>query len=239
MKFPSWPTIKRLTLDILFPPVCLACEDFLMNEAGTTRGLCRICMAGIKSRDTLLCACCGARLPENVKTCHPKAAFILGAAADYENPVVRALIFRLKYERLRAASAPLQDLLGRYLSDLDFDWTNFMVIPVPLHPRRKRERGFNQAELLSQHVAELLRLPHETHALKRVRYEEPQAKIRTRAERELNMTGAFEADISIAKKNILLVDDVMTTGATLRAATEALKNAGARKIIALVVAKRN
>ena len=111
MSLPSWPIIKRVVLDILFPPVCLACENFLKNNADKKNWLCAECAGKIVIRDTLCCSVCGARLPENTKTCHRDAPFILAAATDYENPVSRALIFRLKYERLRAAEAPLQNIL--------------------------------------------------------------------------------------------------------------------------------
>ncbi len=239
MKPPSWTQIKKIVLDILFPAVCLACDAFLKTEFEINNHLCAGCRNQMTTRDTLLCSACGARLPENIKICHRDAPFMLAAATDYENAIVRSLIFRLKYERLKEAAAPLTALLSEYLSNLDFDWDGFVVAPVPLHPKRLRERGWNQAELLSNSIAALLKLPHLPGALRRVRYEEPQAKIRTRAEREINMLNAFEADKNIAGQNILLVDDVITTGATLRAAAAALKTAGCRRVIALVAARRS
>jgi ComF family protein len=239
MKLPSWPIVKRIILDILFPHVCLACENFLNTATEQDTGLCAPCSGQIFVHDTLFCFVCGARLPGNVKTCHKDAPLLLAAAADYENPIVRALIFRLKYERLRFAAEPLKNILADYLIKTDYDFHDFTVIPVPLHASRQSQRGFNQAEILSEAAAKILAVPHLPLAIKRIHHKYAQAALKTREERAENLEGAFAAKaVDVAGKNILLVDDVRTTGATLLSAASTLKNSGARKIIGLVVAKR-
>lgn len=125
-----------------------------------------------------------------------------------------------------------------YLSGINFDATDFVFIPIPLHPKRQRERGFNQAELLARDIAVAYPVPVLTNLI-RSKLTKPQAEIHDRQLRIENMNNAFTlADPSVVQgKNIALVDDVFTSGATMNAAVSVLKAAGAKKIIAITVAK--
>lgn len=239
MKLPSFATIKTVALDILFPPLCFACEKNLAPEE-KERNVCDACLASIALFDTLFCSVCGARLPGNVKTCHPAASYMLGSATSYRNDAVQRLIWRLKYEKLKTAAVPLTQLLARYLNSLDFSFVDFVVVPVPLHPERLEERGFNQAELLATAVAATLDIPLVADALRRIKATPAQAKMRGREEREANLLDAFAVaptNETLRGKNIVLVDDVFTTGATIGEAVKTLKSAGAKMIIALTVAR--
>ncbi len=239
MKLPSLAAIKDMVLDVLFPPLCFACEKNLLPEE-KAQNVCRVCLGSIALFDTLFCAVCGARLPGNAKICHPAAQYMLASAASYRNDAVQKLIWRLKYGKLRAAAVPLAGLLAQYLTALDYHFLGFTIVPVPLHADRLEERGFNQAELLAQSVAAHLQLPLVTDALTRVKATPAQAKMRDRAERSANLEGAFAVDphgTAVAGKNILLVDDVFTTGATISEAVKTLRIAGAKTIIALTVAR--
>ncbi|MDO8585005.1 MAG: ComF family protein [bacterium] len=239
MKIPSLAAIKDTVLDILFPPLCFACEKNLLPEE-KTQNVCAACFGSIALFDTLFCSVCGARLPGNAKICHPEALYMLGSAASYRNEAVQKLIWRLKYGKLRAAAVPLAGLLAQYLTTLDYHFLGFTVLPVPLHADRFEERGFNQAELLATHVAAHLRLPLVTDVLQRVKATPAQAKMRDRAERSANLADAFAINphsTAIAGKNILLVDDVFTTGATIGEAVRMLKTAGAKIVIALTIAR--
>jgi ComF family protein len=116
---------------------------------------------------------------------------------------------------------------------------NYIVIPIPLHKNRQRERGFNQAELLGKIISEKLNLVMRRDLLVRVKETKNQAELKNWKDRKKNLEKSFAvtAPEIIRKKNIILVDDVCTSGATIEEAAKTLKESGTRKIIALVVAK--
>ncbi len=153
------------------------------------------------------------------------------------------LIHALKYNRVRSTTAPLVHVLMQYISSRKelAAHGGFLLVPIPLHKKKMRERGFNQAEL----IAEMLytKLPDKFsycgNALIRTRDTQSQTAQKSHTERNKNMKDAFvvQNDYGIKGKIIFLVDDVSTSGATLREASRALKNAGARSVFGLVVAK--
>ncbi len=152
---------------------------------------------------------------------------------SYEG-ALRKLIHQFKYGKVETLARPFSKLLVRALPlDEDFD----VVIPMPMHWRKQWERGFNQAELLARPVAKRRGLKLSFN-LRRTRYTKAQAGL-SEAERRTNLKDAFRVKRpeQIAGKRILLVDDVFTTGATLRAAASALKAAGARRVTALTLAR--
>jgi ComF family protein len=112
-----------------------------------------------------------------------------------------------------------------------------MLVPVPLHPKRLRERGYNQASLLSKELGKLVGLPVEDDTLIRVKDSVPQARTRSAIERRRNVQDAFASHQRLEGKQILLIDDVCTTGATLDACATALKAAGAGSVWGLTVAR--
>ena len=116
---------------------------------------------------------------------------------------------------------------------------NYLIIPIPLHKDRERQRGFNQAELIGKIIGEILNLPAEKNILARHKKTESQAKMKNWEKRSENLADAFSLRSSeaIKNKNIILVDDVHTSGATISEAAKILKANGAKKIIALVIAK--
>jgi len=221
-------------LDLIFPPRCLSCQKNL--GCGV---ICDDCLSKIKINQTLFCGKCGARLPQPKKICHKNFPYLLGAATNYENEIAKNLIHSLKFQYIKAAAQPLGNLLIQYTEALSLPLKNFIVIPIPLSKKRLRGRGFNQAELIAKIFAEHFELPPETNLLVRTKNAKPQSEIKNLKERLLNVKDCFAVinQESVASKNILLIDDVITSGATLLEATAALKNAGARKIIALAVAK--
>ena len=149
--------------------------------------------------------------------------------------LVRNVIHRFKYNHAHYFQ-PLIDIwlnsASRYI-DTSHDW----VIPVPLHPLKEREREFNQAENMANVISSLLKTPLSTNTVERIKYTETQTHL-SRAKRLRNMQGAF----AIMRNNkihgaILLVDDVMTTGATVSACSHILKQAGARTVNVLTLAR--
>jgi ComF family protein len=155
------------------------------------------------------------------------AAYSFG---PYEG-VLRQLIHLFKYAKMRTLERPLSALLVRALArDEAFD----AIVPVPLHWRRRFQRGFNQADLLARGVARATGIPI-VRALRRIRSTSTQAGLSNRTRRQ-NVTSAFRSR-NVAGKRILLIDDVMTTGATGAACALALKQAGAGRVALLTVAR--
>lgn len=233
----QWMTkIKNLVLDILFPPACPLCQKVLENP---TFSLCSNCFNSVPLHQTLFCSVCLARLPENKKICHLQAKFLLGPASDYSNDSIRKLIFGLKYNRNQLFASSLAEILSVYLQKLEIPLQDFHLMAVPLHFSRERDRGFNQSGVIANLLGKKLNLALIDDVLFRSRSTASQADLEDWDKRKANIEGCFSIDNPEKLKNqkILLVDDVFTSGATLREASCLLKKAGAKQVIGLVVAK--
>ncbi|HOU41752.1 MAG TPA: phosphoribosyltransferase family protein [Promineifilum sp.] len=156
------------------------------------------------------------------------------APLRYAEPT-SSLIHRLKYEGCFALGGALAETLiagwPRWLRPPD------LIVPIPLHPRRRRQRGYNQSELLARPLAEAVGVAYSATPLQRTRHTQPQVGLGPQA-RAVNVRGAFTAAPDEARgRAILLVDDVLTTGATMTAAAEALLAAGAASVSAYCLAR--
>jgi len=231
-----WPLqygqrLARGLLDLVFPAHCVVC-----GRLGAW--LCVECQAEIHRVDPPLCPCCGRPWREGglCPDCRASPHLIEARrfVAWHVSPLREAL-HALKYQGLRALGPPLAHLLvdvwERERISVDG------VVPVPLHPRRKRRRGYNQAEVLARAFCQEMGLPLWGEVLVRKRDTPSQVGL-TREERKRNVRGAFAChprDLTGAR--ILLIDDVCTTGATLEACAEPLLVQGAAAIYALTVAR--
>lgn len=229
---------KEILLDILFPPVCLICQKSL-EYTEKEKALCVNCFSNIPIAQTLTCPVCGARLAQNKKICHEYSSYRLAAAATYNNETVKELIWQLKYHRKTAAARPSAEILKTHLKNLELNISNYHILAVPLHKNRERERGFNQSELIADELAKKISLPLIKNGLLRIKDTEPQAETKDFEARKSNMKDSFFVNQPqlIKAKNIILIDDVFTSGATLTEAVKTLRAAGSGKIIALVLAK--
>jgi ComF family protein len=222
-------------LNLIFPSACLSCRKRL-KSGGV---ICEQCFAGAKINETLFCGKCGARLPSNRKECHKDFPYLLGAATDYGEETVKNLVHNFKFKCLRAAAEPLAKLLIRYVENLRIPFTDYLIIPIPLSGKRLRERGFNQSELIAKIFALHFGLLMETKNFLRTKNTKAQSETKNLKERCENVKGCFAVNNPelFRGKKIILVDDVTTSGATFLEAARVLKSAGAKKVIALAVAR--
>jgi ComF family protein len=147
---------------------------------------------------------------------------------------LRKAIHGFKYNYMRDLAAPLGDMLVGFWKEQPL--VVELIVPVPLHPRRHRSRGYNQAALLAAHMGQATGLPVALDVLRRVRHTVSQTNLNA-LERRRNVVGAFSCSDAVRDKRVLLIDDVCTTGATLEACSVALKQGGARSVCALTVAR--
>jgi ComF family protein len=152
---------------------------------------------------------------------------------------MQQIIHATKYRRRPSLGDTLGDLLAQRLSTpLRDELAKAVVVPVPLHRRREMKRGFNQSLVLARALAKSWHLEVMPRALRRTRFTQPQAKLGA-AERLQNVEGAFAParGLHLETPTVLLIDDVLTTGATMNACAAALKAAGASKVIGIALAK--
>jgi competence protein ComFC len=152
----------------------------------------------------------------------------------FEGPL-REAIHKMKYGNDIGLGEIFSEMLVQHLQQLN--WSIDLIVPVPLSPGRIKERGYNQSDLLAHPVASRLKTPYSIDTLKRTRETQSQVGLSAK-ERQKNVTGAFWADEKkVQNKRILVIDDVMTTGATLNACAQALKEANAEQVYGLTLAK--
>ena len=221
-------------LDLLYPPRCVSCQK---RDAW----LCPRCLNNILFITAPFCEQCGAPLATALSACGQcrknPLKYINGirAASLFKNNPIRPAIHFLKYNNHKAVAA----ILGKILADAyqDYNLSADVIVPVSLHPTRLRERGYNQSELLARNVGKILSLPVNTTALQRVRQTKSQMELGAE-ERYRNVVGAFTCrDNVLSGQRILLIDDVCTTGSTLAACADALKQRGTAAVWGLTLAK--
>lgn len=235
-------------LDLLFPIRCLVCRKSASPASESGDYLCLSCFEKIKLKIEPECAFCSAR-SINGQTCpfcrEKHCLDFLWAATDYQGAIVKKALWVFKYRFVSNLKTPLARLVIAYLRQKKFDKflenyrEQILLIPAPLHRYRLNWRSYNQSELLAQELAKEFNLNLENGVLVRWKHKKPQAEIGDKTARAENIKNIFlcqEAE-KIKGKTIVLVDDISTTGSTLNEAAKVLKQAGAEKVIGLVVAK--
>jgi ComF family protein len=243
-----WKTI----LDLIFPIHCLGCGQ----------------------EGNFVCLACFEKLPFNKKPpfrFNHSALTGLLVASHYENPLIKKMIHRYKYDFIKGLAEPLGLLMvKKLLANLRSD---SLLIPIPLHSKRLRWRGFNQTELLAQQISQKLNIPIANNILIRTKHTLPQVKIKTPHQRKQNIKQAFELRtpkrlvlkmmslaeqgrhfqdnasgfkqdtasgqrlLDFSNKTLILIDDISTTGATLKEAAKTLRSLKPKTIWGLVVAR--
>ncbi|MBI3744289.1 MAG: ComF family protein [Chloroflexi bacterium] len=218
--------LSRSALDLVFTPRCAGCK-----REGSY--LCNPCLTAVHRLDAPY-------FPRGASPLDGAPREPLAIAAVYAPFVMqgamRDAIHQLKYLGVRdiapVLAAHLDDFLEQHHLDVD------TIIPVPLHRDRLRQRGYNQAELIAKAVALWRGLPLDAHCVERTRHSPPQARSGSSGARWAQVRDVFRPTRPLFDKRILLIDDVCTTGATLDACAQALKNAGASSVIGLTVARQ-
>jgi ComF family protein len=246
-------TLRRLAGRALAPFLldearCPSCGRAWSRPPGASGSLCPDCLAGHAPPAGAACPGCGARpaVPQDVPlTCgeclrNPRPWGRLLAAGPYDGRL-RAMILAYKFEGRLDFGRQLQELLlaafERGLDDFPELAACDVIVPVPLHPRRLLSRGFNQSREAARLLSARRGLPIAAEALRRVRRTVPQMLLGA-AERVENIRGAFAARRElVADRSTLLVDDIMTTGATLEECARTLAAAGAARVDVLVLAR--
>ena len=235
--------MKSAVLDLVYPRTCVGCLQRVDAPQGY---LCHDCIAGNLFITLPFCERCGfpvcGRI-DHAYTCnqcveHPPVFDQACSAVRYEG-VLREAIHAFKYQQAVWLQEDLVDFLEALYHAHCGTNTFDAVVPVPLHRRRHRNRGFNQAELLAKSLAKRINTPIILKKLVRIRYTESQTRLSAPA-RLQNLKGAFavkEATDLAGIKQVILVDDVMTTGATISECARALKRAGVERVVALTLAR--
>ena len=224
--------VKGKLLDLLFPPRCVGC-----GKEGNY--ICAPCRAGLPRLLPPLCPTCGRPLVQEewCSSCRRLKLDIDAICTPFAfQGVLRQAIHRFKYGGFKALALPLAQLLTQQLKNKPLPAE--VLVPVPLHPRRLRERGYNQSGLLAQELCRLTAIPVVEDMLFRHRNSRAQVKTFDSEERQSNVLGAFDCrDEKLKGGRILLIDDVCTTGATLNSCAIALKKAGASSVWGLALAR--
>jgi len=229
---PQLAKLRGMALDLLFPQWCVGC-----GKEGEF--ICSACHRSLPRIMPPLCPRCGKPQSSGILCpgCVSWQAEIDGIRSPFRfDGVMRHAIHQLKYRNLRALAQSMAGLMQDYL--VASPVSGEVMVPVPLHQKRLRERGYNQSSLLAKELGKLINLPVVDGCLIRQRQAPPQARAATVEERRSNVVDAFSCrDRRLQDKQVLLIDDVSTSGATLDACATVLKANGATSVWGLVLAR--
>lgn len=243
--------IYTFVLDIIFPIYCLGC-----GKEG--EWICSACLEKIELLKKQACPVCGVESETGSRcfNCRAKTELdgLIASTAYFgkerKETLAKKAIHVFKYKFVKDLAVPLAVVMARQLKNRRLvklekniifgnGVDSKIIIPVPLHLKRFRWRGFNQAELLADEISKYFKLPMEKSALARRKNNIPQAEVKERRERIENICGAFVCVDSEKVKNkiVILIDDVATTSATLGECAKALKKSGAKEVWGAVIAR--
>lgn len=218
--------------DLLFPRICVGC-----GSAGEF--ICANCSRKMVRILPPICRRCGR--PESSGTycseCwNDRSSLDCIRSVFIFDGIVRTAVHACKYQDIRAIAVFLAGYMSAYCIEQGLNAD--IVVPLPLHENRLRQRGYNQAEFLAREISRGLQVPVKTAVVKRVHNNLPQVRTRSVEERFSNIAGAFACEPGVVDGlDVMLVDDVCTTGATLESCASALKEGGASRVSALTLAR--
>ena len=223
--FEKFKILGRACLDFVYPPFCFFCDQRLSGEE---LFICTDCWSNLPVLKSTLAK------PENSGKYH----FIEALAVWEYGDNVDIIIHHFKYYGKTKIGRVLGRKMGTLADEIPGYANSDCLIPVPLHRRKYRERGFNQSRILADAVGKVLNIPVLCNVLKRIRYTKPQASL-NKTKRAKNVANAFKVvDLkAVSEKQVILIDDVFTTGSTLNVCAKELLQAGAAKVRVLTVAR--
>lgn len=229
-----------LLFDVVYPPRCVACRA----EVAAAHSFCYTCFSKVRMISEPACDCCGEPFDFAVekgalcgKCMSEPPPYDQAKSVMVYDDASKRLITTFKYSDRTSLAIFLSQLMATRGQELVS--TCDMIIPVPLHWRRLLSRRYNQSYLLARRLSKQAKKRHAANLLRRIRYTAQQTGL-SRTERDRNVRGAFKVSKpdQVKDKTILLVDDVLTTGATIEACARALKKSGAAKVYVLTAARR-
>lgn len=223
--------IVEALLDAVYPPTCPICDRVIAKPAK----VCEDCRKKLNYIQSPRCLKCGKPVEnDETEVCYDcskrKHAFERGVALWGYTDETRNSIYRFKYQNCRVYSKVYVEEMIDSLGDIIKSWKCEAILPVPIHARKLRERGFNQAELLAKDLSEILGIKMDAGILARNRYTKPQKELDDN-ERIKNLENAFIIQENVVQyKRVLLVDDIYTTGATIDSCAKVLKEKGVEEV---------
>ena len=217
-------------LDLLFPMSCAGC-----GREGKL--LCQKCVSGLPRLEKPYCGLCASPgQSSHCRWCRERLPAFEGIRGPFLfQGAIKGAVYAFKYRGVKAAAPELGRLLADYLMQQPL--AGDVIIPVPLHPRRLRDRGYNQSALLAKELGKLTGFRVESRLLTRKKDALPQVRTASKNQRRDNVEGSFSCSRQVSGKAVILVDDVATTGSTLSACAAALKSSGASSVWGLVLAR--
>jgi len=237
-------SLSHSLLNFIFPPFCASCrQKMLQPKSGL---ICESCWDSLEKWESGCCQRCGQQLPaaseDQVPRLCPKCRIPDWACADIRSigPFKASLadaIHLLKYSDRRSVVKKLSEYMEQSLAGAGHYQDADLILSVPLHPARKRERGYNQAQLLAQALGKTLNKPCPENIIARARHTQTQTKL-NKQQRLENVKDIFTVKKPelVKEKSVILIDDVLTTGATIGSCARKLLEAGASKVLALTAA---
>jgi len=227
--------VQERLLSLLYPNVCPFCGNIL-KEQGLICSKCEFLLPYI---DEPRCKKCGKPLlKEQQEYCwdceHHKHYYDRGFSVWVHQPIVAQAIYQFKYHNRRIYSRLFAEQMVKSYYSFIIQWNIDLIVPIPISKKRKRKRGFNQAELLAQEISRITGIPYNAGGLKRKRETVPQKSLSVNARRE-NLHHAFAWEGGPLPEKILLVDDIYTTGNTINMAAKILKKEGAKNVYFITI----
>ena len=232
----------KKVLDIIYPVKCPFCGKIVsagLEKRTAHNGICSKCREKIIYIGEPRCKKCGKPIrSEESEYCYDctgkKHIFEEGRNLWVHKEPVNQAIYAFRYQNLRiygkTFGAELEEHYGNYLRRKEVD----LIVPIPLHRKRRRRRGYNQAQILAKELSVHANIPMDASLMKRIRETRPQKKLDDKESRK-NIRGAFAATHPVEGRRIVLVDDIYTTGSTLDEAAKVIYRAGAEKVYFLTI----
>ena len=210
--------VKNIFLEILFPNTCFSCKkDLNKNE----EVLCQNCFQSIEINKNP-----PIQIQKDINLFH---------ITSYQNKAIKDLFHKLKFKKLESAIKPINQITNKYLENKNIKAD--IIIPIPLSKNRLRERGFNQSELIAQNISKILNTPIQKNLIK-IKHTTPQSRLNI-SDRHENIKNVFQIKTpeNIQNKNIILVDDIYTSGSTINEAIKEIKKNKTETISIITIAK--